>query len=105
MNRASAHASATSEQQTLPKSVTASDTAGIKLTRTQSTVEQAALVHRSNVEGEKVLFLELVDLLTFCAHCSSAFCIPLEMVCDKRDDCPNGADEQFCHGIYQYDTK
>jgi Low-density lipoprotein receptor domain class A len=28
------------------------------------------------------------------------YCIPLEMVCDKRNDCPNGADEQFCHGIY-----
>lgn len=35
---------------------------------------------------------------------SSAYCIPLEMVCDKRADCPNAADEEFCHGFYKYDT-
>ncbi|CRK92869.1 CLUMA_CG006281, isoform A [Clunio marinus] len=35
----------------------------------------------------------------------SSFCVPNEMVCDKRADCPNGADEQFCNGIFQRDKK
>lgn len=36
---------------------------------------------------------------------SSAYCVPMEMVCDTRADCPNGADEQFCNGIYQYESE
>lgn len=32
---------------------------------------------------------------------SSTFCVPQELVCDKRNDCPNGADELHCNGLLE----
>lgn len=30
----------------------------------------------------------------------SSYCIPYELVCDKKKDCPNYADEKHCWGFY-----